>query len=121
MTPILRGPNWKPPFHIHTDASDSTLGEVLGQKEGIVEHVIYYISNNLQGVELNYTIIEKELLAVVYALNKFWHYITSYEVFVYTDHTAIKYLMNKPSIFGRLARWILLMREFNVKIIDNPG
>ena len=46
-TPILRGPYWKLPFHIHTNASDIALGAFLGQKEGTVEHVIYYISKNL--------------------------------------------------------------------------
>ena len=46
-TPILRGPDWKLPFHIHIDASDTALGAILGQKEGTVEHAIYYISKNL--------------------------------------------------------------------------
>ena len=97
------------PFHIHLDASNYSIGEVLGQKEGIIEHEIYYISKNLQGVELNFTVIEKELLVVVYVINKFRHYITSYEIFVYTDNSAIKYLMNKLSISGRLVCWLLLM------------
>jgi len=70
---------------------------------------------------MNYIVTEKELFVVVYTLNKFWHYITCYEVFVYTDHFAIKYLMNKPAISGRLAHWLLLMQEFNVKIIDKLG
>ena len=106
------------------DVFDYALGVVLGQKEGTIEHVIYYISKNLQGAKMNYVIIEKELLVfvlLVYAPNKFWNSITSYEVFVYTDQSAIKYLMNKLVIFGRLAHWLLLMQEFNVKIIDKPG
>ena len=54
--------------------------------------------------------IEKELLVVVYALNKFRHYITGYPIFVHTNHAAIKYLMKKPTIIGRLARWLLLLQ-----------
>ena len=65
-----------------------------------VEHAIYYISKNLQGAEYNYTVTEKELLAVIYTLNKFKHYVTGYQIFVHTDHSAIKYLMNKLAISG---------------------
>ena len=64
---------------------------------------------------------KKELLVVVYALNKFWHYITGYSIFFYTDHATIKYLMNKPAITGRLARWLLLLQEFDITIVDKPG
>lgn len=61
-------------------------------------------------------VTKKEMLAVIYALNKFRHYITGYKVFVYIDHAGIRYLMNKPSISERLARWILLMQEFDITI-----
>lgn len=94
---------------------------VLGQKIDFVEHAIYYISKNLQGAEYNYTLIEKELLVVIYALNKFMHYIIGYQIFLHTDHSAIKYLMNKPKISQRLARWLLLMQEFDITIIDKSG
>ena len=71
--------------------------------------------------ELNYTVTEKEFLAVIYAINKFRHYITGYEVFVHTDHSAIRFLMNKPITNGRVTRWLLLLQEFNITIIDKPG
>jgi len=92
----------------------------LGQKEGNKEYVIYYISKNLQGAELNYTLIEKEMLAVVYAINKFRHYITGYPVFIHVDHTTIRYLMNIPMVGGRLVRWLLLLQEFDITIVDKP-
>ncbi len=63
---------------------------------------------------------EKELLVVVYALNKFWHYITSYPIFVHTNHATVKYLMNKPTITGRLARWLLFLQEFDITIVEKP-
>ena len=68
--PILRGPNWKFPFHISTDALDTALRAVLGQKD-LVPYAIYYTSKNLTPIELNYTMTEKEFLAVVHAINKF--------------------------------------------------
>lgn len=109
QAPMLKGLNWSLPFHIHTYASNYAIGAGLGQKVDNLENAIYFINKNMQGPEVNYTITEKEMLAVIYALNKFRHYITRYKIYVHTDHTIIKCLMNKPSITGRLARWLLLM------------
>jgi len=106
--PILRGPNWKLPFHISTDASDTALGALLGQKD-LVPYAIYYTSENLTLTELNYTVTEKEFLVVVHAINKFRHYITCYETFIHTDHFAIRYLMNKLVTNRRVTRWLLLL------------
>lgn len=75
-TLVLRGPDWSLPFHIHTDAFYYAIGAVLGQKANNLENVIYYISKSLHGQELNYTVTEKELMIVVYSLNKFHHYRT---------------------------------------------
>ena len=110
IAPILRGPDWTLPFHIYSDASDTAIGAVLGQQDGQVPYAIYYISKNLSPAELNYTVIEKEFLAIVYFINKFRHYITGYPTFVHTDHSAIKYLMNKPVTNGRVTRWLLLFQ-----------
>lgn len=121
-TPVLRGPDWHLPFHIHSDASDYAIGAVLGQEDKEKSYyAIYYISKNLVGAKKNYTTTEKEFLAVVYAINKFRHYITEYQIFVHTDHAAIRYLMNKPIVSGRIIRWLLLLQEFNVTIVDKPG
>jgi len=109
IAPILRGPNWTIPFHISTDASDTTIGAVLGQKEEHRPYAIYYISKNLTSAEKNYIVTKKEFFAVVYAINKFRHYITGYSVFVHTDHSAICYLMNKSITNGRVTRWLLLL------------
>eukprot|EP00253_Pinus_taeda_P012551 PITA_12551 len=118
--PILRGQKWKLPFHISTDASDTALGAVLGQKD-LVPYAIYYTSKNLTPTELNYTVTEKEFLAVVHAINKFRHYMTGYETFIHTNHYAIRYLMNKPVTNGRVTRWLLLLQEFNITVLDRPG
>jgi hypothetical protein len=72
-------------------------------------YAIYFISKNLTPAELNYTVTKKEMLVVVHVVNKFHHYITGYEVFIHTDHSTIKYIMNKPITNGRITRWLLLM------------
>lgn len=64
---------------------------------------------------------KKEFLAVVHAISKLRYYITDYETFVHTDHYAIRYLMNKPITNGRVTRWILLLQEFNIIVLDRPG
>lgn len=97
------------------------MGAVLGQKEDNLFYSIYYISKNFTGVEVNYRVTEKEFLAVVYAINKFQHYITGYKVFVHIDHSAICFLMNKPVVTGRVIRWLLLLQEFDVTILDKPS
>ena len=64
---------------------------------------------------------KKEFLAIVYVINEFRHYITGYDVFVHIDHFVIKFLMNKSITSGRVTRWLLLLQEFNITIINNPG
>jgi len=109
-TPILRGPDWALPFHISSDASDTAIGVVLGQEENYIPYAIYFIRKNMTPTELNYTVTEKEFLAVIYAINKFRHYITGYSTFFHTNHSAIKYLMNKSVTNARVTRWLLLLQ-----------
>jgi hypothetical protein len=109
------------PFHISTDASNTAIGASLGQNENLMTYAIYFIRKNLTLAELNYTVTEKEMLAVVHVVNKFRHYIIGYEVFIHTDHSAIKYLMKKPITNGRITRWLLLMQEFKITILNRPG
>jgi hypothetical protein len=71
------------------DASDYVVGAVLGQRK---EGRVHYASKTLNEAQLNYATIEKELLAVLFAFEKFRSYIENSKVIVYTDHTAIKYL-----------------------------
>jgi hypothetical protein len=95
IAPILWGPNWSLDFHISTNASDRTIGVVLGKKEEQQPYVIDYVSKNLTHTEKNYTITEKEFIVVVYSINKFHHYIRDHSIFVHTHHSTIRYLMNK--------------------------
>ncbi|CAM8990537.1 unnamed protein product [Rhodiola kirilowii] len=94
-TPIIQTPNWGLPFEIMCDASDYAVGAVLGQKVDKKVVVIYYASRTLDSTQRNYSTTEKELLAVVFALEKFRSYLLGAKVIVYSDHAAIHYLMNK--------------------------
>ena len=118
--PVLNGPRWKLPFHISSDTSDIAIGAMMGQELDKKLYAIYFISKNLTPTELNYTIIEKEFLTVVHAINKFHHYIIGYPTFVHTNHSAIRYLMNKPITSGRITRWLLLLQEFDITIVNKP-
>jgi hypothetical protein len=116
--PIMQAPDWSLPFELMCDASDFTIGVVLGQRKDKKPHVIYYASKTLNDAQLNYTTTEKELLAVVFALDKFRSYLVGSLVIVFTDHAALKYLLTKQDAKPCLIRWILLLQEFNLEIRD---
>jgi hypothetical protein len=119
--PIIQPSYWSQPFEIMCDESDYAVGTVLGhRKEGRV-HAVYYASKTLIEAQLNYATMEKELLAVVFAFEKFRSYIVNSKAIVYTNHTAIKYLLAKKDAKPRLIHWILLLQEFDVEIHDKKG
>ena len=120
-TPIVRASNWQLPFEVMCDASDFAIGVVLGQREDGKPYVIYYASNTLNEAQRNYTTTEKELLAVVFALDKFRAYLVGSFIMVFTDHFALKYLLTKQDAKARLIRWTLLLQEFNLHIKDKKG
>jgi hypothetical protein len=81
-------------------------------------HFIYYDSKALNDAQLNYFTTEKELLAAVFALDKFRSYLLGSKVLVYSDHAALKYLLFKKDAKSRLIWWILLLQEFDIEIWD---
>ena len=83
--------------------------------------MIYYASKTLNEAQRNYTTTEKELLAVVFALEKFCAYLVGYFIVVFTNHSTLKYLLTKQDAKARLIRWILLLQEFNLQIKDKKG
>ncbi|KAK1684798.1 hypothetical protein QYE76_045646, partial [Lolium multiflorum] len=120
-TPIVEPPDWNLPFEIMCDASDFAVGAVLGQRVNKKLNVIHYASKTLDAAQRNYATTEKELLAVVFACDKFRSYIVDSKVTIHTDHAAIRYLMQKKDAKPRLIRWVLLLQEFDLHIVDRKG
>ncbi|GKE66549.1 reverse transcriptase domain-containing protein [Tanacetum coccineum] len=112
--PILVAPDWDLPFEIMCDASDYAVGAVLGQRKTKHFQPIHYASKTMMDAQAHYTTTEKELLAVVYAFEKFRPYLVLSKTIVYTDHSALKYLLAKQDAKPRLLRWIILLQEFDV-------
>ena len=119
--PIVRAPNWQLPFEVMCDASDLVVGAVLGQRVEGKSYVVYYANKTLNEAQRNYTTTEKELKAMVYALDKFSAYLIGSDIIIFTDHSSLKYLLTKQNAKARLIRWILLLHEFNLQIRHKKG
>ena len=114
--------DWSKEFHVHVDASSIALGIVLAQSgEGNIDHPIAFSSRKFSTAEKNYTTIEREGLAMVYALQKFRQYLLGSHFKMFTDHFALKYLVNKPILGGRICRWLILFQEYDFEIIVKAG
>nr|GFB45374.1 reverse transcriptase domain-containing protein [Tanacetum cinerariifolium] len=107
--PILIASNWDLPFELMCDASDFAIGTVLGQRHEKHFRPIHYASKTMIDAKSNYTTMEKEMLAVVYAFEKFRSYLIMNKSIVHTDHFALKYLFAKKDAKVRLLRWVLLL------------
>nr|GEU67046.1 hypothetical protein [Tanacetum cinerariifolium] len=119
--PILIAPDWDMPFELMCDASDFAIGAVLGQRRDKNFRPIHYGSKTMTEAESKYTTTKKEMLAVVYAFEKFRSYMILNKSIVYTDHSALKYLIGKKDLKARLIRWVLLLQEFTFKVVDTKG
>ncbi|GJV64498.1 reverse transcriptase domain-containing protein [Tanacetum coccineum] len=113
--------DWNEPFELMCDASDFALGAVLGQRHEKHFRPIHYASKTMNEAESRYTTTEKEMLAVVYAFEKFRSYLVMNKCTVYTDHSALKYLFAKKDSKARLLRWVLLLQEFDFDVVDTKG
>nr|GEY79504.1 reverse transcriptase domain-containing protein [Tanacetum cinerariifolium] len=99
---ILVVPDWNLPFELMCDSSDFVIGAVLGQRKTKHFQPIHYASKTMTEAQIHYTTTEKEMLAVVYAFEKFWPYLVLSKSIVYTDHSALKYLLSKQDAKPRL-------------------
>ena len=122
QSPVLAFPNFEKDFLLETDASTSGLGAVLAQRQddGKVRPVAY-ASRTLQAHEKNYGISELEALGVVWAVKHFRPYIYGHHCVVYTDHVALKALLNTPQPSGKLARWGMAIQELDLEIVHRSG
>jgi hypothetical protein len=86
-----------------------------------LDHPIKFASIKLLELEQNYNTTEREGITMVYALQKFRHYLLGKHFKMLTDHSALKYVVNKPVLGGRICRWLLLFQEFDFEVIVKPG
>ena len=136
--PILARPDFDQPFILQTDACSTGLGAVLCQKLPIIdeegftlvnergdpilkERVICYGSIGTNKHQRNYGATQLELLAVVWALKNYRHYLLGEAFQLETDHAALKWIINQTNLTGILARWVMIMQEFIINIAIKPG
>ena len=104
---------WSTKFHVHIDASGIAIGAILTQPGDYgMDYPIVYSSQKLNKAERNYSTTEREALGMVFSLQKYRHYLLANPFIFYTDHQALKYLVNKPLHHGRICQWLLLFQEF---------
>lgn len=122
--PLLQPPDFSKEFIVSCDASDDCIGGVLSQyvdDESKVDKPIAYVSRKLRGPELNYTVTEKECLVAVFCLNKFNEYVEGSKITLFTDHSSLTWLFKQKDISGRLARWILSLQQYHLKVKHVKG
>ena len=113
--------DWNKEFEIMCDASDYAMGAVLGQRTDKTFRVIYYANKTFNEAQENYSTIEKEMLAMVFACEKSKPYILGSHVIVQFNHATIKYLLGKKDAKPRLIIWVLFLQEFDLEIKDKKG
>ena len=91
------------------DTNDYAVGAVLGQREDNKPYMVYYANKTLNDAQRNYMTIEKEFLTMVFVLEKFRNYLLGTSIVIFTDHSTLKYLLNKKDVKARLIGWILLL------------
>ncbi|XP_070035521.1 uncharacterized protein [Nicotiana tomentosiformis] len=112
-SPIIVAPDWKEPFELMCDASDGAIGGVLGQRRSKIFHSIYYVSKTLTPAQINYTVTEKEFLAVVWAFDKFRAYLVGTKVIIYTNHTATRNLIwRSETVKEQRIKWLITYPDF---------
>jgi len=124
--PILKLPDMNREFIVQTDASDIGLGAVLLQVWENERWPVMYASRKLKTEERNYSIIEKECLAIIWSLKKFYQYLYGRHFVIETDHQPLKYLQTSCQLNARLMRWAIYLQQFrfsvrNIKGVDNVG
>ncbi|MGL4388093.1 MAG: reverse transcriptase domain-containing protein, partial [Brevinema sp.] len=120
--PLLQYPNFNRQFTLTTDASNYAIGSVLSQTNDNSDLPVAYASRTLNNTEINYSTIEKELLAIVWSVEHFRPYLYGRKFRVITDHKPLKFLLNtKPPASSRLMRWRLKLEEYDFEIIYKEG
>lgn len=119
--PVLQSPNFDKPFTVQTDASEYGLGAVLLQGQSDHLHPVVYISRKLLPRETKYSVIEKECLAVKWALDSLKYYLLGRKFTLQTDHRALVWLNRMKDTNARITRWFLSLQPFEFEVVYRKG
>ena len=115
---MLRPPDWDKPFHVFCDANNVAVGSALCQStwEKSKDQPIAYASKQLTPDERNHSTIEREPLAMLFSVKKFMHYLICNPAVFFCRPYDDKVFINNAKLSGRLARWVLLLKNFGYTI-----
>lgn len=119
--PILAFPDFSKQFMLTTDASGFAIGGILSQERNKKEHPVAYASRTLNKAEQNYSTIEKELLAIVWCVKHYHQYLYGRKFKIITDHRPLVWLMNLKDPHSRLARWRIMLEDYDYEIVYKKG
>ncbi len=119
--PILRAPDFSCPFLVQTDASDTGLGAVLSQVQYGEEHPVVYISRKLSPAEQCYAVVEKEALAVKWAVLELRYYLLGRKFTLITDHAPLQWMARAKDTNARVTRWFLALQDFHFVVRHRAG
>ncbi|KAL0148578.1 hypothetical protein M9458_056125 [Cirrhinus mrigala] len=119
--PVLRAPDFNCPFLVQTDASDTGLGAVLSQVKDGEEHPVIYISRKLTKAERNYAAVEKEALAVKWAVLELRYYLLGRRFTLITDHAPLQWMTRTKETNARVTRWVLALQDFHFDVRHCSG
>ncbi len=119
--PVLRAPNYNCPFLLQTDASDTGLGAVLSQVQNDEEHPVIYISRKLSPTEQRYAAVEKEALAVKWAVLELRYYLLGRKFTLVTDHAPLQWMARAKDTNARVTRWFLALQDFHFNVRHRAG
>ena len=120
--PVLSPPIPRKPLILYLSVTDTSMGCMLAQEnDAKVECAIYYLSKKMMDYEARYTPLEKTCWGLVWATKKLRHYLLTHPVVLVSRLDPIKYLFEKPALIGKLARWLLLLAEFDLKYMTRKS
>lgn len=120
-SPVLRVPDFDKEFSVQCDASNKGIGAVLTQSYDGGERPVAFASRKLSDRETRYSASERELLAVIHAVEQFRPYVEGSHFKVISDHSALQWLHKNKDPHGRLARWAMKLQQFNYEIVHRKG
>ncbi|KAI2645462.1 Retrovirus-related Pol polyprotein from transposon 17.6 [Labeo rohita] len=120
-SPVLRAPNFSCPFLLQTDASDTGLGAVLSQIQEGEEHPVIYVSRKLTPAERNYATVEKEALAIKWAVLELRYYLLGRKFTLVTDHALLQWMARAKDTNARVTLWFLMLQDFYFEVRHHAG